>query len=419
MLLSLIIIVLIGVIAYFHYLQGFFSAAISAVLAAIAAILAIGYHEVVVNLAGNTYLPEYATAASIVAIFAVSYLVLRLLFDAAVPGYVHFALMVDRAGAIAMGLVAGVIAAGVFAIAAQALPFGPNVAGNCRYPVEFEKKTVIKLATSVAVLDAVYDQLDAEKYVRNESGDASGLWVPADSIVLKLVTLVSREGGSLDCGRSFETIHPDFLQELFGQRVGLQPGSRHSAAASSLGVGGVFMLTGPILQDDPERWTREGAPVGIRGAKGSAPALTREYKPGSGKVALVVRVKPETAGADPGPSGLIAFTPASARLAANRKNYFPIGTLESGRVLYRNVVDDPLFLPAGKSVDLVYEVPEADVVQPGKDKNAAPKVAPDVLVEFKRSARADLGFKQVTKGVTPPGDAVEVVRKEGSPSVDM
>jgi hypothetical protein len=416
MIFSLIILVLIGVIAYFHYLQGFFSATISAALAVIAALLAIGYHETVANL-GNSYIPEYASSAAMAAVFAVSYLVLRLLFDGAVPGNVHFPLAVERIGSAAMGVIAGVFSVGVFAIAAQALPFGPNIAGLCRYPVEFDKKVGIKIGMGAGMSDALYDQLNAEKFLRNESGDASGLLVPADNIVLKLVTLVSREGGSLECGRSFEAIHPDYLQELFGQRVGLQVGSRHSAATTSFGVAGVFMPTGPIPQDDPERWTRDGQTIGIRGTKG-LPALPRDFKPGPGKVALVIRARPDNASADAG-TGMVAFTPASARLIANRKSYFPLGTLESGRVLYRNAVDDAIFVPSGKAVDLVYEVPEADVLQAGKDKNAAPTIAPDVLLEFKRSARADLGLKPVTKGVTLPGDAVEVVRKEGNPAADM
>ncbi len=49
MIFSILMIVLVGIIGFFHYTQGLFSATISAVIAVIAAMLAMSYHEVLVT----------------------------------------------------------------------------------------------------------------------------------------------------------------------------------------------------------------------------------------------------------------------------------------------------------------------------------------------------------------------------------
>src|SRR3954470_22213085 len=104
MLFSLFVIVFVGIIAYWHYLQGFFSAAISAILAIIAALVALGYQEEVVNLLGGKF-SDQAHAMVLVALFAVTYLVLRVIFDKAIPGNVRFPVLLDRIGAPIMGII--------------------------------------------------------------------------------------------------------------------------------------------------------------------------------------------------------------------------------------------------------------------------------------------------------------------------
>src|SRR5689334_22631098 len=142
MLFSLFVIVFIGIIAYWHYLQGFFSSAISAVLAIISALIALGYHEQLVGLVGGKF-NDQATAIALVCLFAITYLVLRVIFDAAIPGNVRFPVMLDRIGAPIMGIIAGIFSVGILAIAAQTLPFGPSIAGYQRYPVSFDKPVII------------------------------------------------------------------------------------------------------------------------------------------------------------------------------------------------------------------------------------------------------------------------------------
>src|SRR5688500_10723677 len=136
MILSLLIIGVIGTIAYFHYAQGLFGATFSAVIAILAAALAIGYHENLVNALLGGAVGDYANAGALAAIFALVYVVCRVITDKAIPGNVRLPLMVDRIGGAVMGVIAGIFTAGIVALIAQALPFGPAVGGHARYAIE-------------------------------------------------------------------------------------------------------------------------------------------------------------------------------------------------------------------------------------------------------------------------------------------
>src|SRR5215208_6218494 len=133
MIFSIIIIALVGGIAYYHYAQGFFSATISAIIAVVSAILAVSYHEPIVTSLLKGAAADYAIGMVMIGIFALSYIVLRTLFDKAVPGNIRLPVPVDRVGGAAMGLVAAVFSVGIFALAAQSMPFGPSIAGYSRY----------------------------------------------------------------------------------------------------------------------------------------------------------------------------------------------------------------------------------------------------------------------------------------------
>src|SRR5689334_23215472 len=119
MILSIVILIMVGGIAYFHYVTGFFSATLSAICAVLSAAIAISYQETIVEKFLGGKMVDYANAAVTVALYCLSYLILRMLFDRLVPGNVRVPLWVDRIGAVAMGLVAGLMAAGTVAFAAQ------------------------------------------------------------------------------------------------------------------------------------------------------------------------------------------------------------------------------------------------------------------------------------------------------------
>src|SRR5215216_4103051 len=122
MILGIIILALLGGIAYFHYAQGFFGATLSAICAVTAAVIAVGYHEVVVTSLLQGAAGDYAHGLCLAALFAGIYIVLRLVLDKAVPGNLRLPVMVDRVGGAAMGVVAGIFASGIVALTAQMMP---------------------------------------------------------------------------------------------------------------------------------------------------------------------------------------------------------------------------------------------------------------------------------------------------------
>jgi len=420
MLFSLFVIVFVGIIAYWHYLQGFFSAAISAILAIIAALVAVGYQEEIVSMVAGK-MNDQANAIALVVLFAITYGLLRVIFDKAIPGNVRFPVLLDRVGAPIMGVIAGLFAVGIVAIAAQTLPFGPSIAGYQRYPINFDKQIIIHQSGKQSDADAVYDEVDGERFLADES---QGLWVGVDDIVLNVMKKVSAEDGPLSRGRSFGDVHPDYLQELFGQRSGLQPGANRTANPGKTSVQSVHVL-GPLMQVDPERWNVGGSAVGIRGkgANPVPPPLDPQRTPAEGRVHLVVRTHFSREDADK-KTNMVCLSAANIRLVAKStetnpprfKNYFPVGTLEGGRILYVNAPDDYLFVPADKSADLVFEVDEDGALTPAdsSDKTAPRRIAPGVFLEVKRLARIPLAGMTAQRGIQL-SDQVEVVRKEGAP----
>src|SRR5262245_36905201 len=115
MILTLIVLVLVGVITFFHYVQGLFSAALSAMIAVIASVVAFAFHEPIVRMLGK--FPEYSPAIAMVLVFAICYGLLRFLFDKYIPGNVQVPLILDKVGAAIMGLVAAMFSVGVGIVA--------------------------------------------------------------------------------------------------------------------------------------------------------------------------------------------------------------------------------------------------------------------------------------------------------------
>src|SRR5215218_409914 len=99
MLLGVIVILIVAIVAYFHYVQGIFSATISAVCAVLAAVVAISYHETVVASLLKGTAANIAHAMMLCALFAFTYFILRIIADKTVPGNVRYPLMVDKIGA--------------------------------------------------------------------------------------------------------------------------------------------------------------------------------------------------------------------------------------------------------------------------------------------------------------------------------
>jgi hypothetical protein len=107
-------------------------------------------------------------------------------------------------------------------------------------------------------------------------------------------------------------------------------------------------------------------------------------------------------------------------LFAGGKNYFPLGTLQEGHLLYSNKPDDSLFVPVkdeNRGADLVFLVSRADVLDPTVDeKSKELKVARGVFLEVKRMARVDLSG-QTIEGSVIASPLVSVLRKPGATAI--
>jgi hypothetical protein len=410
MVLSIVVILFVLGVAFFHYIQGFFSATLSAIIAIIAAALALSLQETLIEgpLAGTA--PEWMPSITLLMLFAVIYVVLRTIFDKLVPGNVRMPPLLEKVGGGVMGVVAAVFAVGIAVIALQQMPLGASLAGYTRFQTEASRNvTVLVQAGSAPGANrgkdaATYDELTSDHF---DPEKATRLLFPVDDFVVNTVAHLS-DNGSLQAGKPLKTVHPSLLDELFGQRLGYQFGTNrtalNAAKKTEVTVEGVFVLPpkpDPAMVTDAEFTRVRSTPLTLK------PMSADEMR-------IAVRVKLAETMADK--DKLIRLTPAAVRLMAyapdelyssdelQPRDYYPIGTLEANNILYLNKVDDPIIIESKAKkaagggdgaavVDFVFQVKENGFVEAG-DKNAI-KIAADTFLEVKKFARVDLGGKEV------------------------
>jgi hypothetical protein len=399
MIFSILIIAIVGGVAYFHYAQGFFGATISAVAAVLAAVLAVSYHENMVQtlLAGK--MSDYANAMCLIAIFAIVYIILRSITDSMIPGNIRLPVIVDRVGGGAMGIVAGLFTAGIFALAAQSLPFGPAVGGYARYAVESNPEVQVQPPGVSRAQDMeIVDQLKEDKFVPES---ASALLIPVDDLLLGAVQKLS-DNGSLAGDRTLTSIHPNLADELFAQRLGVQIGAQRTALTLPgkppqvmVPEAGVFRVDADLTKNQIDAELKQLHQREVN------------WKKGAQDMQLVVRVLFTKDAADVDMN--VRVSPAAVRLVADGKNYWPVGTLEGGR-LFSNKMDDFLLInvkDSDRGADFVFFVDPSDVAT---TTDANSKIKPGVFLEVKRLARIDLSDRVIATGV-PASQQVKVERK--------
>ena len=406
MIFNILILAAIGGIAYFHYAQGFFSAFFSAVIAILAAVMAVSYHEpVVLNLLGGK-MGDYANSMVLVCIFAGVYVLLRVLVDKTVPGNIRLPVIVDRIGGAAMGLIAGIFSGGILALAGAALPFGPDV--YPRYALETREEITLPPTpgTSVQTTGDVKDQLTNDTF---DPEAHKGLWIPADDIVLKIVQALSN-GGSMAGNRTLKSVHPDYADELFAHRLGVQVGASHTAlnlpgknAQVSVPDPGIFRI------DQDLNKAKLVVDAELPSLHQRAITSVTPVDPAD-KMQLAIRIRFTQGAADS--DRFVRIAPASVRLCANERNYFPVGTWENGKLM-ANKADDFLIVSLqnqDRGADFVFLVTPDDVVE-GNPKDKVQKVLDGVFVEVKRLARVDLSGRDVVGNPPPAAEDVKVERK--------
>jgi len=408
MIFSIIVIAIVGIVAFFHYLQGFFSATLSAVITIIAAVLAVSYHEPVVEAVMGAKAAGVSHALTLSLMFAVTYLILRVMFDKMVPGNVRVPAILDKVGGGAMGLVAGVFVAGIVALIAQYLPMMPAVGGYSRYTVDEHDVTLPSIEGRRQQASKVWDELKSQKPGQFDPVDKTGLMIPADDLLVKTVNHLS-DGGSLSGKQPLAKVHPDLLGELFAQRLGIQTGA--TRVVSKQGVAEVALFhTGSLKFIDHDY--KEIRKLDL---KGFPTGGGTEIKPNAKQLLLIVRVTFTRYASDG--DHWVRFSPGSARLVTRAANgaegemmdNYPIGTVDAAKTLYLSKPDDFLLAKDDTGVDFAYLIDKASLVGGGA-QSASMKVADGVFFEFKRLARYDLGTKPIS-GNYKASPTVKVERK--------
>jgi len=204
MIMLVITFLIVGVIVFFHYIQGFFSATISAVIAVFAAVIAFSYHETLANLvAGKAN--DYAQPIALFALFGLIYILCRVVFDKYVTGNLRLPLVADKIGAVVMGLVAGIFAAGIVTIAAQELPFTANIGSATRFDTTAKREVVISYKGR-GYHTFNWDEVNTSTPGSMGEGTHGISILPVDDILVGTVSKLSGETGSLSNGRPIEQL---------------------------------------------------------------------------------------------------------------------------------------------------------------------------------------------------------------------
>lgn len=375
MVLSIVLLIIIGLVAYLHWIQGLLSGLISAVLAVLSACMAMSYYESLAQMLSGGKFNDQSQGVCLLAIFALSYLILRIIFDKLVPGNVRVNSTFDKIGGAVCGVVAGLMGAGIVAIAFQSLPVGPSVLGYSRYSVKADQQMSVPAGGEGRNVDRfIYSQLE-----KDDLGSPSHLLIPVDDLVVGLVSHISN-GGSMATGKTWNSLHPDLMQEYFTNRIGVEIGAKHTASNKSgtqVSVERAVQIKGAI----PAQWAEYQE---IR--KSDAPK-TVGTEPGMALIAVEVKFSDDAADED----HIVRLAPAAVRLCAKAgeewKNYFPLGTFENGKA-WVNKLDDFLLIKGGHSAWFIYKVDEAVLVAVEKGKEVSFK--PGSFIEAKRLAKVDL-----------------------------
>jgi hypothetical protein len=404
-LLGLLLLLLVGILGYVYWVQGLMSGLISAVLSVVAALVAVSYHEPLIALTLGGRFAAEATAITLCVIFAATYIILRLVFDRFVPGNARFPALVDHIGGAIGGVVSGAMVAGIIGIAAQSLPLGVTPLGSSRFELVDRTGIVLTTERNQRYETVVENEVKGGKIDPSRRG---GLLLPVDDLVLSLVRTAS--AGSLSGSNDFASVYPDFLDELFAGRLGIP----REASLVALNLGDrrdVEVKDLLLLPENPRLPQVDGELAEVRPNDDSQ--LDKQFSgTGDGRL-LVVRLSVRGEYLDK--DNRLRFATGSAALVVGGKLYFPVGIIELGEVFVRQYVDDPLVLnfTAGvneRTVDLVYEVPEAALVS-GEVGAGEAKVKSGTLFRFKRFGRVDLSGRPIKLGKPSRSETTSVERK--------
>lgn len=213
--LSLFGAVLVLAITFFLGLQGLFSSVIMCLLTVLCAGLAFGLYENVYYGFLLERMPNHGEAVALVAIFAISLLLLRTATDSVIKGNMVMPVWVDRIGGGAFGFVTALIVVGMIQIGFQMLPFEPTFLGFNRFVAisnrgEVEEPEELKQADPATT-----------------TWQRRSLTFKPDEFAVRVASLLS--DGVLRGANRFRDVHPDYMAQVQNARSGVQRESNRVA----------------------------------------------------------------------------------------------------------------------------------------------------------------------------------------------
>ena len=349
----IVFVLVLGLASYLVFTQGLFSSLIMSMLCMMSALVAFNYFELLAGLLNSKGFAAGGTkGGSLIAIFLVTLLILRLLTDRFIKGNMKFSMLIDRIGASFFGLLSSLTMVGIIALGFQMMPISPQIKGYDRYP-------------------------DLDKLE-----EAKNFFPNADGFVLSLVKQSSNYG--FNGSTNFCHFHPDMRRELYMNRFTLAQGSRHEAAPDSIRLVKAWII-GDGLKDLSSGTTLNPEADGqFIAARVQITAGSKE-KPGAqdadGKIRFTL-----------GNFRLVGFDPEDRREPGT--SIYPIGfLLPDWKVADSVGLGAGKMLPNTREVDLLFE-------WPGDMQEIAPK-----YIEFKRTAWAKFTSAKMLAEAEPPVDS--------------
>ena len=346
----LVVLIILGCVAY-QYLKGTFVKSFAVVITSIcASVVAFGYFELLAKVVAS-YSPSLAPWAqplSFALLFILAFAVLQTIAAQLTRRSVDFGPLPERIGRVVCGIFLGLIVSGLLLTAAAMAPI------PAKYP---------------------YQRFDA---TRPDAEKPNKVLFNADGFATGWFSIVS--SGSFSGKRSFATLHPAFLDQLFL--------NRHEIAD------GVSIITSSEAIEIPKKKAVWLAPEALKDSNG------RPVLPKSGHNLTIVRVGITTKAIREGGT----FTPSQLRLickqkgddkdplAGKGKNIYPVGYLKTADQLQIKKLTDHIKIERSalkgrvRDIDFAFYVPDGFV---------------PVLVEFKQNSINQLP-PPVTYDQAPP-----------------
>ena len=212
MVLIILAIILVAAIAFFQVIQGIFSALIMTILSVLCALVAFNYYESLAQvIRGWGLASTYVYAVSLMGIFFVSLLALRILFDRLFLENMTFGIWTDRIGGGALGIITGMVLVGMMTLAMQMLPWDASILGYKPYDDSLQQ------ARSLAPFKS-------------------------DQFVLGMVDFLSGPAGSMGGDKQFTQVHPDYLLELQANRNRCELPGRCDSSSTAMQVVGIYSV---------------------------------------------------------------------------------------------------------------------------------------------------------------------------------